>query len=118
MDRSVRPVDRSTLPPSDSSLGAMLGQTIDLAQQVASDELRLVQFDAQDRVIEAIQGGAWVGFGVFCLSVAWFAAWAAAAVALEDRFSLEARLAVMAISHLMLGTILIRFGPRGRRAAP
>ena len=103
------------LPPS---LGAALGHTIDLAQQVATDELRLLQLESQDRVSDAMHRGMWIGFGALCLAIAWVAAWAAAVVALEDRFSLEARLAMLAILQFAFGTALVRFGLRRRPAAP
>ena len=90
-------MDHSVQQPIAPSLGATLGRTIDLAQQVATDELRLLQLDSQDRVSDAMRRGVWIGFGALCLAVAWVVAWAAAVVALEDRFSLEARLAMLAI---------------------
>lgn len=111
-------MDRSVHPPIVSSLSATLGQTIDLAQQVASDEFRLMQLDSHDRVMDAVHSGAWVGFGALCLAVGWVVAWAAAVVALQDRFSLEARLAMLAISQLALGTVLVKFGLRSRPEAP
>jgi hypothetical protein len=104
----------TTAPP----LGVTLGRTIDLVQRVATDELRLLQLDSQDRVSDSIRGGVWIGFGVLCLVVAWIVAWAAGVVALEDRFSLEARLAITAVSQLAFGAALVRFGLRSRSAAP
>jgi len=110
-------MDGSVHQPIVSSLGATLGRTIDLAQQVATDELRLFQLEAHDRVSNAIRRGAWIGFGTLCLAVAWVVAWAAVLVALEDRFSLEARLAMLAISQFALGTVLVGFGLRSRPVA-
>jgi len=105
-------MDRSVPPPIVPSLGATLGHTLDLAQQVATDELRLLQLESHDRVSDAMHRGAWLGFGALCLAIAWVAAWAAALVALEGSFSLEARLAMLAISQFALGTALIGFGRR------
>ena len=111
-------MDQRVQQPIAPSLGVTLGRTIDLAQQVATDELRLVQLESQDRVIDSIRGGAWIGFGVLCLTVAWVVAWAAAVVALEGRFSLEARFAMLAIFQLVLGAVLIGYGRRSRPVAP
>ena len=111
-------MDQRVQQPTASSLGATLGRTIDLAQQVATDELRLVQLESQDRVIDSLRSGVWVGLGVFCLAVAWVVALAVAVVALEDRFSLEARLAMLAISQFALGAVLVAYGRRSRPVAP
>ena len=110
--------DRSVHQPIVPSLGVTLGRTIDLAQRVATDELRLLQLESQGRVSDAMRGGAWIGFGALCLAVAWVVAWAAAVVALEGRFSLEARLAMLALSQFALGAVLVGFGLRRRPAAP
>jgi hypothetical protein len=110
-------MEPSVHQPSDPSLGATLEHTLDLAQRVATDELRLLQLDSQDRVSDAMRGGVWIGFGALCLAVAWFIAWAAAVVALADRFSLEARLAMLAITQFALGAALVRFGLRARTTA-
>ncbi len=110
-------MERTVQQPSEPSLGASLEHTLDLAQRVATDELRLLQLDSQDRVSDAMRGGVWIGFGAFCLAVAWLVACAAAVVALEDRFSLETRLALLALTQLALGTALVWFGLRGRTTA-
>ena len=111
-------MDRHVRPPTAPSLGAALGHTIDLAQQVATDELRLLQLESQERVGDAMHRGMWIGFGALCLAVAWVAAWAAAVVALEGRFSLEARLAMLAIAQLAIGAALLGFGRRSRSKTP
>jgi hypothetical protein len=110
-------MDPSLQKPTASSLGTSLERTLDLAQRVATDELRLLQLDSQDRVSDAMRGGVWIGFGAFCLAIAWLVACAAAVVALGDRFSLESRLALLAITQFALGTALVWFGLRGRTTA-
>ena len=111
-------MDRSLHRPIAPPLSITLGRTIDLAQQVVIDEFRLWQLELQDRLSDAMRRSVWIGFGALCLAVAWVAAWAVAVVALEGRFSLEARLAMLAISQLGLGALLIWFGLRSRPEAP
>lgn len=98
--------------PIGRSLGATLGRAIDLAQQVATDEVRLLQLESRERLDAAIRRGAWIAFGALCLAVAWVGAWAAALVALEGRFSLGSRLVMLAILQFLLGATLLA---RGRR---
>ena len=105
-------------PRIDPSLGATLGRTIDLVQQVATDELRMLQLDSQDRVSDGMHRAAWIGFGAVCLVFARFVAWAAAVVALEHWLPLEVGLAMLAISQLAIGTVLVGYAPRSRLATP
>jgi hypothetical protein len=98
-------------------LAVSLERTIDLAQQVALDEFRLWQLELQERLSDGVRRGVAIGFGALCLIVAWVVAWAAAVVALEPWFSLEARLLMLAVSQLLLGAVAIWFGLRSRRAA-
>ena len=110
-------MDRRACPPIAPSLGATLGRAIDLAQQVATDEIRLLQIESHEFFDDAMRRGAWIGFGALCLAVAWIGAWAAAVVALDDRFSLEARLAMLAIAQFLLGAALLARGLRRRADA-
>ena len=105
-------VDQQVEPP----LGVALGRTLDLAQQVATDEIRLLQLETLDRVSEVMRRGMWIGSGALCLAVAWVAAWVAVVVALERWFPLEQRLALLVISQIALGSALIGFALRNRRA--
>jgi hypothetical protein len=97
-----------------SSFGASVGQTIDLAQRVAADELRLLQMESQERIESLARRGAWIAFGALCLLIAWVGLLAAAVVALEGRFPLELRLLGMALSQLLLGAALVAYGVRDR----
>jgi hypothetical protein len=96
------------------SFGASVGLTLDLAQRVAADELRLLQMESQERIEGVARRGAWLAFGALCLLIAWVGLLAAAVVALEGRFSLELRLLGMALSQLLLGAGLVAFGLRER----
>ncbi len=107
-------MDSRAVSPIAPSLGAALERAIDLARQVATDEVRLLQIESHERLDDALRRGAWIGFAALCLSVAWVGAWAAAVVALEDRFSLEARLAMLAIAQGGLGAALLARGLRRR----
>ena len=96
------------------SFGASVGLTLDLAQRVAADELRLLQLESQERIASVARRGAWLAFGALCLLIAWVGLLAAAVVALEGRFSLELRLLGMALSQLLLGAVLVAYGLRDR----
>jgi hypothetical protein len=87
----------------DPSLGASLGRAIELARCVAVDELTLLQVQAREQVSRGLRRGAWLGFGVFCLVLAWFALVGFGVVSLEGRLSLEARLGLVAAAHAVLG---------------
>ena len=108
--RVSRPIDRD-------SLGATLGSAANLAQQLAADEVRLLRMESEEHLNAALRRGAWIGSGALCLAVAWIGAWAAAFVALEGRFSLDARLAMLAVAQCVLGAVLLARGLR-RPAAP
>ena len=108
-------MDRSLREPVAPPLNIALGRTFDLAHQVATDELRLWQLDLRDHLSDGMRRALWIGFGALCLAVAWVAAWAVAVVALEGRFSLEARLGMLAMSQWALGTALVWLGLRSRR---
>jgi hypothetical protein len=103
--------------PVAPPLGDSFERAIDLAQQVAVDELRLWQLQILERVKDAARRAAAVGFGALCLAVAWAVGWAAAVVALAPWFSLELRLLMLAIAQLVLGAGAIWFGLRRRREA-
>ena len=106
-------VEQRLAPPP---IAVSLERTIDLAQQVAVDEFRLWKLELQERLGDAVRRGLSIGFGAICLMVAWVVAWAAAVVALEPWFSLEARLLMLAISQLLLGAGAVWFGLRNPRA--
>jgi hypothetical protein len=98
----------------ERSLGATLGYALHLAQQVAADELRLLQLESQDGLARAARRGAWTAFGALCLLIGWIGLLAAIVVALEGRLPLELRLLLVAASQLVLGAALIAFGRHAR----
>jgi hypothetical protein len=105
-------VQQPIAPPLSDSFE----RALDLAQQVATDELRLWQLQIQERVMDAARRAVAFGFSALCFAVAWTVGWAAAVVALAPWFSLEARLLMLAIAQLALGAAAIWFGLRRRRA--
>lgn len=106
-------VQQPIAPPLSDSFE----RAIDLAQQVAVDELRLWQLQIQESVSGAARRAVAIGFGALCLAVAWTVGWAAAVVALAPWLSLEVRLSMLAIAQLALGAGAFWFGLRRRRAA-
>lgn len=108
-DRNVSLLQR------DRSFGATLGDAFDLAQQVAADELRLLQLEWQEGIARAARRVAWTAFGWLCVLIGWVGLLAALVVALEGHLPLELRLLLLAASQLVLGASLIAFGRRARR---
>jgi len=106
----------STLPsvePIGPSLGTSLGRAFELAQRVAGDEVRLLQLESHDFLRGTLRRSIWIGVGLFCLMVAWLGLLAAAVIALEPRFSLEVRLALLALLQAAAGAALVAWGARG-----
>lgn len=116
--RAVAEVGRIQPQPLEPSLGATLGRTLDLAQSVATDELRLLQLESKEFVGDAVRSGVWIASGAFCLMLAWIAGSAAAVVALAGQLALEARLGLLAIVQLVLGAALVALGLRHRKQTP
>jgi Putative Actinobacterial Holin-X, holin superfamily III len=105
-----------TLPTTrpDASIGATLLRAFELAQRVATDEVRLLHLESQERVNALMRRGAWVAAGSLCLLLAWLGVSAAAVVALAPYAPLEARLVLVAASEAALGGVLLYCGLRGR----
>jgi hypothetical protein len=104
----------SSPPRIEPSLRESLGRTIDLAQRIAKDELRLLQLESQERVQGAATRAVLLAVGALCLVSAWVGASGAAVVALADFFPLEIRLALLASVQLALGAVLLWSGLRRR----
>lgn len=103
-------------PAREASLGDTLGRALDLAQRVATDEVRLLQLESHERAAEMARRAAWLGSGAACLAIAWTAASIAAVVALGDRFPLEIRLLLVAAFQALLGAGFVMAALRRRGA--
>ena len=86
-------------------LGASLERAIELARQVAVDEFELIKIDASERLQRGVRRGLWLGVGALGLLLAWLAALASLVVALQPYLTLEARLALLAASQLVLAGV-------------
>lgn len=91
-----------------------IAHTIDLAQRVAIDRLRIFQLDVEERVRTALLRSTWIGVGVFCLLAAWLGLLAAAVFALAERMPLHTSLLLVATSQLLIGGGAILWGRRAR----
>jgi hypothetical protein len=98
----------------EDSIGATLLGAFDLAQRVATDEVRLLHLESQERVSGLARRGAWLAAGSLCLLLAWLAVTGAVLVALAPYFSLVVRLGLVAASHAVLGAALVAWGLRDR----
>lgn len=98
------------------SLGDMVSRALDLAQRVATDEVRLLQLESHERAAEMARRAVWLGCGAACLAFAWTAASIAAVVALGDRFPLEIRLLLVGAFQALLGAGCVMAALRRRGA--
>jgi hypothetical protein len=100
------------VPPLSTSLA----RAVEIAQQLAADELRLLQVESHEQLQAWLARGAWLVAGALCALLAWVALLAAIVVALDGRFSLEARLGGLAASQALLGAAMVAVGLRRRGA--
>jgi hypothetical protein len=106
--------ERAAIPYArvEPSVGSSLGRAFDAAQKLVVDELRLLQLESRETLQGVARRGTWLALGTFCLALAWLLLLAAAVVALEGRFPLETRLALVAGTQLVLGIALVGWGAR------
>jgi hypothetical protein len=105
-------LSQGDVPPGEPSVA----QTLDLAQRVAIDRLRLFQLDLETRVKQVALRTVWTGFGALCLLVAWLGVLGAAVFALSERMPLSSSLLLVAGSQLLIGVVLIAWGRRRGQA--
>jgi hypothetical protein len=91
-----------------------IAHTIELAQRVAIDRLRIFQLDLEERAREVLRRSTWIGVGIFCLLAAWVGLLAAAVFALAEWIPMAASLLAVAASQLFLGAGAILWGRRAR----
>jgi len=103
----------SAVPPLASSLA----RALEIAQQLAADELRLLQVESREQLQAVLQRCVWLAAGAICGVIGWIALLTAVVVALDGRFSLEARLGGLALSQALIAAVLIARGGR-RGVAP
>ena len=96
----------------DATIGATLLRAFDLAQRVATDEVRLLHLESQQSAHSLLRRGTWVAAGSLCLLLAWVGVSAAAVVVLAPYASLAARLALVAGSQALIGAVLVAVGLR------
>ena len=94
-----------------------LAQTIDLAQRVAIDRLRIFQLDLEERARGALRRSTWIAVGFLFLLAAWIGLLGAAVFALAERIPLSTSLLVVATSQLLIGAGAILWGRRVRSCA-
>jgi hypothetical protein len=106
--------DTRRLARIEPPLGASLERAIELARRVAVDEFELIKIDASERLQRGLRRGLWLGVAALGLLVGWLAALASVVVALEPYLVLEARLALLAVSQLVLGGVALAIALRSR----
>ena len=91
-----------------------IANTIELAQRVAIDRLRIIQLDVEERAREVLRRSTWIGVGLVCLLAAWIGLLAAAVFALAERMPMQTSLLLVATSQLLIGGGAILWGRRER----
>ena len=94
-----------------------LAQTLELAQRVALDRLRIFQLDLEERARSALRRSTWIGVGILCLLAAWVGLLGAAVFALAERIPLSMSFLLVATSQLLIGAGAILWGRRQRARA-
>ena len=107
-DRIVGPVR-----PDDGSVR----RTLELAQRVAKDRLRLLKLELEERASSVVRRSTLISVGALCLLLAWIGLLGAAVLGLAQRIPLPLSLLAVALSQLVLGLGLILLARRqGERA--
>jgi len=94
-----------------------LAQTLDLAQRVATDRLRILQLDLEERARGALRRSTWIGVGILCLLAAWVGLLGAAVFALAERIPLSMSFLLVAASQFLIGAGAILWGRRQKARA-
>jgi len=97
-ERIVAPVR-----PDDVSLS----HTLELAQRVAKDRLRLLKLELEERAGAVVRRSTLISVGALCLLLAWIGLLGAAVLGLAARIPLPLSLLAVALSQLVLGVVLI-----------
>jgi len=95
--------------PDDASLS----HTLELAQRVARDRLRLLKLDLEERASSVVRRSTLISVGALCLLLAWIGLLGAAVLGLAQQIALPLSLLVVALSQLVLGAALILWARRG-----
>jgi hypothetical protein len=103
---------RSMAPSAVPPLSSSLARALEIAQQLAADELRLLQIESREQLHAGLRRSAWLAAGALCGAIAWVALLSAVVVALDGRFSLEARLGGLALSQALIAVVLVACGLR------
>jgi hypothetical protein len=104
----VRAVSKARQP----SLTGLLGRSVDLAQKVAVDELRLLRAESREYTKGILLRGAVAVVAAVCFLFAWIALCATVVVLLEPQLFLAARLGLIAGVHLVIAIALIVWAQR------
>lgn len=104
----IRAVSKARQP----SLTGLIGRSVDLAQKVAVDELRLLRAESREYTKGILLRGAVAVVAALCFLFAWIALCATVVVVLEPQLFLSARLGLVAGAHLVIGIALIAWARR------
>jgi hypothetical protein len=103
---------RAMTKPRQPSLSGLIGRSVDLAQKVAVDELRLLRAESREYTKGILLRGAVAVVASVCFLFAWIALCATVVVVLEPQLVLSARLGLVAGAHVLIGVALLVWARR------
>jgi hypothetical protein len=117
MAQRIHPTRFNAAPPVDASLGDALTRVADATWRVVANELRMMQFEAREKLGEEMRRMSALVFGTALLVAAWLLALAGVSLIVVDYLPLEQWLLALGALHALAGGLLFVLTRRSKRAS-